>query len=73
MHACRLAGIFKQNSIKSVTVVNMEVPYCFGLYRLVKEALVSTEKNVPLKQETINIKGDKILSLHEHHELPVER
>jgi hypothetical protein len=38
----------------------MEVPCCFGLYRLIKEALDSSGKNVPLKQEIISIKGDKI-------------
>ncbi len=56
----KLTEIFKRSNVRSVTVVNMEVPCCFGLYRLVKEALDSSEKNIPLKQETISIKGDKI-------------
>jgi len=56
----KLTEIFKRSNIRSVTVVNMEVPCCFGLYRLVKEALDSSEKNIPLKQEIISIKGDKI-------------
>jgi len=56
----KLTEIFKQSNIRSVTVVNMEVPCCFGLYRLIKEALDSSGKNVPLKQEIISIKGDKI-------------
>jgi len=63
----KLTEIFKRNNIRSVTVVNMEVPCCFGLYRLVKEALDSSEKNIPLKQETISIKGDKIPT-HASHE-----
>jgi Pyruvate/2-oxoacid:ferredoxin oxidoreductase delta subunit len=69
----KLTEMFQQNNIKSVTVVNMEVPCCFGLYRLVKEALASSEKDIPLKQETISIKGDKILRLHKHQELSAER
>ncbi len=56
----KLAEIFKQNNIRSLTVVNMEVPCCFGLYRLVKEALNSSGKAIPLRQETISIKGSKI-------------
>jgi Fe-S-cluster-containing hydrogenase component 2 len=55
----KLASIFRMSNIKSVTVVNMEVPCCFGLYRLVKEALASSGKNIPLRQETISIKGEK--------------
>lgn len=55
----KLTEIFKGSNIKSVTVVNMEVPCCFGLYHLVKEALASSRKNIPLKQEIIGVKGDK--------------
>jgi len=56
----KLTEIFKRNNIKSVTVVNMEVPCCFGLYRLIKEALDSSGKAIHLRQETISIKGAKI-------------
>lgn len=65
----KLTEIFKRNNIKSVTVVNMEVPCCFGLYRLVKEASDSSGKAIPLRQETISIKGDKI-STHAPRGLP---
>jgi Fe-S-cluster-containing hydrogenase component 2 len=60
----KLTEIFKRSNIKSITVVNMEVPCCFGLYHLVKEALASSEKNIPLKQEIISIKGDKLSRPH---------
>ena len=56
----KLAEIFRTANIKSVTVVNMEVPCCFGLNRLVEEAIELSGKTVPLKQETISIKGEKI-------------
>jgi Pyruvate/2-oxoacid:ferredoxin oxidoreductase delta subunit len=55
----KLSEMFRRNTVKSVTVVNMEVPCCFGLFRLVKEALDSSGKGIPMKQETITIKGDK--------------
>jgi len=56
----KLAEIFRTANIKSVTVVNMEVPCCFGLNRLVEEAIELSGKHVPIKQETISIKGEKI-------------
>lgn len=56
----KLAEIFRTSNIRNVTVVNMEVPCCFGLYRLVKEAVELSGKKVYLKQETISIKGEKI-------------
>jgi Pyruvate/2-oxoacid:ferredoxin oxidoreductase delta subunit len=56
----KLTEMFKQSNIRSVTLVNMEVPCCFGLYHLIKEALDSSRKNIPLKQEIISIKGNKI-------------
>lgn len=56
----KLAEIFKTSNIKSVTVVNMEVPCCFGLNHLVQDAIKMSGKTVPLKQETISIKGEKI-------------
>jgi Fe-S-cluster-containing hydrogenase component 2 len=55
----KLETMFKDLQPKSVTVVNMEVPCCFGLYKIVKEALTSAGLNIPLKQETIDIKGNK--------------
>ena len=56
----KLAAIFREADIRSVTVVNMEVPCCFGLNRLVQEAIELSGKKVPLKQETITIKGEKL-------------
>ena len=56
----KLAEIFRTANIRSVTVVNMEVPCCFGLNRLVQEALELSGRKISLKQETISIKGEKL-------------
>jgi ferredoxin len=56
----KLEMMFKELQPKSVTVVNMEVPCCNGLYRIVKQALASANLNTPLKQEIITIKGKRI-------------
>jgi ferredoxin len=59
----KLTEIFRRFNINTVTVVNMEVPCCFGLYQLVRGALESSEKATPLRQETISIKGKKITGM----------
>lgn len=56
----KLAEIFRTANIRSITVANMEVPCCFGLIRLVQEALELSGKSIPLKQETISVKGEKL-------------
>ena len=56
----KLAEIFRTADLRSVTVVNMEVPCCFGLNRLVQEAMELAGKKVPLRQETISVKGEKL-------------
>lgn len=55
----KLEIMFKELQPKSITVVNMEVPCCNGLYRIVQQALASANLNVPLKQEIITIKGKR--------------
>jgi len=50
--------IFKVNDPKSVTVAHVEVPCCFGLKRIVEEALKKSGKDVPLKEVVVGIKGD---------------
>lgn len=56
----KLTEIFKHSRIKSIKVLNMEVPCCFGLYHLVKQALGLSGKDIPLSQEIISIKGHRI-------------
>lgn len=55
----KLGEIFKNSDIKSVTVVNMEVPCCFGLNFIAERALKNSGKDIPLKQVIIGIKGDR--------------
>jgi len=56
----KLETMFKELQPRSVTVVNMEVPCCFGLYKIAKDALKAAGKNIPLKQEIIDAKGNRI-------------
>jgi NAD-dependent dihydropyrimidine dehydrogenase PreA subunit len=54
----KLATIFSQNSIRSVTVARMEVPCCFGLVRVAELALErSGRKDLTVKQTVISTRG----------------
>lgn len=55
----KLAELLKKNNIKSITLVNMEVPCCFGLQRIVEEAVARSGKILPIRQTVITIKGEK--------------
>ena len=54
----KLTEMFKQNSIKSVSVVRMEVPCCGGLAYIVKQAIQKSGKEIPYSEVVIGIKGD---------------
>lgn len=56
----KLTAILEHNSIKSVTVVRMEVPCCGGIENAVKTALKNSGKMIPWQVVTISTDG-KIL------------
>jgi NAD-dependent dihydropyrimidine dehydrogenase PreA subunit len=56
----KLTEILKNNDIKSVTVVRMEVPCCGGLEHAVKTALQQSGKFIPWQVVTVSTDG-KIL------------
>ncbi len=53
----KLTEIFRQNEVRSVEVVHMEVPCCFGLARLVQMALKDSGKAIPLVLTKVGIRG----------------
>lgn len=54
----KLAEIIRQNSIKNVTIVRMEVPCCGGLEQAVKNALMNSGKMIPWQVVTISTEGE---------------
>lgn len=56
----KLAEIIRNNNIKSVAVLRMEVPCCGGLVAAVKKALQESGKCIPWQTITVSIDG-KIL------------
>jgi len=57
-HLNKLTDILSQSSVKSLTVVHMEVPCCNGLTFMVKQAMLLAGKDIPLKDVTVGIRGD---------------
>lgn len=53
----KLEKIFKENDLKSITLLHMEVGCCFGLSRLVKAALKAAGAEIPLEEIIIGIDG----------------
>lgn len=56
----KLTAIIKNNNIKSVTVVRMEVPCCGGIENATKNALMASGKFIPWQVVTVSTDG-KIL------------
>ncbi len=54
----KLTEIIRENDIKSVTVVRMEVPCCGGLEYAVKTALENSGKSIPWSVVTISTEGE---------------
>jgi NAD-dependent dihydropyrimidine dehydrogenase PreA subunit len=57
-YAEKLAEIFKQNEIASITVLHMEVPCCTGLKWAVNKAIEVSGKNIPTKEFEVKIGGE---------------
>ena len=53
----KLTQMFKQNNIKSILCPHMEVPCCFGLPGLIREAIAASNKHIPFHDITITVKG----------------
>ncbi|MBU3143144.1 ATP-binding protein [Clostridium sp. CF012] len=53
----KIVEILKNNDIKSITVVRMEVPCCAGIVSCVKGAMLEAGIIVPYKEVTIGING----------------
>ena len=53
----KLTAIIKNNNIKSVTVVRMEVPCCGGIEAAAKNAIRSSGKFIPWNVVTVSTDG----------------
>ena len=56
----KLAGILRNNEIKSITVLRMSVPCCAGIVNAVKKALQESGKMIPWNVVVVSTDGDII-------------
>ncbi len=54
----RFTAIFKQKTIKSITVLMMEVPCCSGLKGIIEAALQEAGKNIETEYKILSINGE---------------
>jgi ferredoxin len=56
-HVAKLTAILTENDIREISIVNMEVPCCFGLVQIVRQALEASGKNLPVNICTLGTDG----------------
>ena len=54
----KLTEIFRNNDIRSISVVRMEVPCCGGMTYAVQKAIANSGKDIPCKITVLSINGD---------------
>lgn len=59
-YLAKLTDLFTVSTPKSVTLVHMEVPCCFGLDKLVREAVRRSGKDIPIHKTVVGIQGQVI-------------
>ncbi|CDF00829.1 MAG: 4Fe-4S binding protein [Ruminococcus sp.] len=59
-YAEKIESIIKNNDIKSITIVRMEVPCCGGIENAAKTALMKSGKFIPWQVVTISTNGELI-------------
>ncbi len=56
----KFTDIIKNNNLKSITVVRMEVPCCGGIVNAVKNSMLNSGMMVPYREVVISIEGNII-------------
>ncbi len=59
-YVTKLAEIFSRHTIRSITVLHMEVPCCGGVRYVVDEALKRAKKEIPVAEQTITLQGEAV-------------
>lgn len=54
----KLTELFKSSTIRSITVVKMEVPCCGGIAMAARQALAASGRDIPYHEVTVGIRGE---------------
>jgi ferredoxin len=66
----RFKEIFRQAGINSVTVLSMEVPCCAGMAQIVRQAMSSSSREIPLKEIKVSRRGELLPEAEIMNSLP---
>lgn len=58
----KITDILSHSHVENLTVVHMEVPYCYGLVHIAKQAIQLSGEDIPFKEVIASIKGDLIIA-----------
>lgn len=56
-YLAKITAIVEANDIQSITVLHMEVPCCFGLAQIAKQAILAAGKDIPVDVKVVGIQG----------------
>ncbi len=56
----KLTDIVKGSGLTAIQIVHMEVPCCFGLEKLVEEAVLRSGRSVPVKIAVVGVEGQVV-------------
>lgn len=56
----KLAQIIETADLKSIQVIYMEVPCCYGLVYIARKAMAAAGKDVPFETAVIGVKGERL-------------
>ena len=59
-YVTKLADIFSRHTVRSITVLHMEVPCCSGVRYIVDEALKRAKEEIPVAEKTITLQGEAV-------------
>ena len=54
----KLTRVLQESAVRSLTVVHMEVPCCFGLKHIAEAAVTKCGKRIPIHDVTVSIGGE---------------
>lgn len=57
-HVDKLADILRRNDIVDITIMQMDVPCCSGMSRIVAQAVAQSGKNVPVTRVVVTRRGE---------------
>lgn len=59
-YVAKLTTMFSEASLRSVQVLQMEVPCCGGLWEMARQAWIASGKNIPMRRTVLGIQGEII-------------